>query len=65
MVCSRIWGRKQPHDDDLDYITGTGQGLGSSSGAEKRETDVGRLAEDSAHNDRYTGQPKPNAAANF
>jgi hypothetical protein len=65
LVCWRIWGRKRQQDDDLDFITGTGQGLGSSGSAEKRETDVGRIADDSAHNDRYTSQVKPNAAQNF
>jgi hypothetical protein len=59
-ACWRIWGRdKYNPDDDLDYATGTGQGLGSS-GADKQN-----LASDEAHADRYTGTVRPNAAANF
>jgi len=56
----RIRRRKRyDPNEDMDYTAGTGQGLGSS-GADKQN-----LASDEAHNDRYTGNPRPNAAANF
>jgi hypothetical protein len=59
-ACFRIYGRnKYDPNNDLDYQTGTGQGL-PSSGADKQN-----LASDDAHADRYTSNVRPNAAANF
>jgi len=59
-VLWRIYGRKRyDPETDLDYQTGTGQGLGSS-GADKQT-----LASDEAHNDRYTNPVRPNAGVNF
>jgi hypothetical protein len=59
-VLWRVYHRKgYDPEQDLDYQTGTGQGL-SSSGADKQN-----LASDEAHNDRYTSQVRPNAGVNF
>jgi len=63
LVCWRLWGRdKYDPNQDLDFATGTGQGLGPSPGGAEK---VANLAQDEAHADRYTSPPKPNAAANF
>jgi hypothetical protein len=65
-VAFKTWGRdRYDPDDDLDYATGTGQGLSSSGATDKVG---GGLASDEAYSDRYntmSSSGRPNAAANF